>query len=101
MKIKVKATHYVEASSWREAEYKVEQGDSTPVEIESEPSSKSPLDLLYFAIAAKLEDEHRKIFFESDGAEYETKMQELREKMDIWLKNGMEHIISANEFLWS
>lgn len=102
MKIKVKATHYVEAPSWREAEYKVEQGDSTPEEIESEPSSKAPLDLLHYAIAAKLEEEHRKIFFDcADKEDYEANMDKLREEMHIWLTNGLEHIIKSNEYLWS
>jgi hypothetical protein len=99
MRIKVKATHYVEASNWREAEYKVEQGDSTPVEIESEPMSKSPQDLLHFAISAKLEEEHRKIFFNSE--DYSKDLADLREKMYTWLKNGLELVISNNENLWS
>ena len=100
MKIKVKATHYVEASSWREAEYKVEQGDSIPDEIESEPISRSGQDLLHFAISAKLEDEHRKIFF-NDTDEYDKNLIELKNNMEIWLRNGLDHIIANNEQLWS
>ena len=102
MKFKVKTTSFVEATSWRDAEYQIEQQLPDADQIESEPISKSSNDLLIFAITAKIEEEHRKIFFEADDdIEYIKGLTELRSKARIWIANVLDEVIASNEELWS
>ncbi len=101
MKFKVKTTSFVEATSWRDAEYQIEQQLSDADQIVSEPISKSSNDLLIFAITAKIEEEHRKIFFEEEEEEYYQKLTILKGKSIRWLSNVLDEVISSNEELWS
>lgn len=101
MKFKVKTTSFVEASSWRDAEHQIEQQLVDADQIESEPISKSSNDLLVFAITAKIEEEHRKIFFEEGQEEYYEKLTLLKGKATRWLTNVLDEAITSNEELWS
>ena len=65
MKYKVRATHYIDAPSWVEAEKQVEQGLSDPDAIDSEPLSKAPADIIRFGISAKIYEQQLKIYFTS------------------------------------
>lgn len=101
MKVKVTATHYVEASTWFEAEKQVEQRLSDPDTIESEPAGSDPRDMIIFAIASKIYQEHNKIFFDPEiDKTYEEKLEELKRKITIWLDNTVEDVIKTNEQDW-
>jgi len=102
MKFKVKTTSFVEATSWRNAEHQIEQQLIDADQIESEPISKSSTDLLIFAITAKIEDMHRKIYFDSnDEEEYKEKLVWLRIKTATWLDNILDDVLASNEEIWS
>lgn len=102
MKFKVKTTSFIEATSWRDAEHIIEQQLPDADQIESEPISKSSTDLLIFAITAKVEDMHRKIYFDSnDDEEYKQKLVWLKMKTANWLDNVLNEVLDSNEELWS
>lgn len=101
MKIKVRATHYVEAPSWEEAERRVEQHLVEPDQIDSEPASRSPRDIAMFAIASKIYEEHNKITFEDELHEsYDHKVALLKHHTLIWLEGILDEVISTNEQDW-
>tara|TARA_Y100000034_G_scaffold136800_1_gene215900 strand:+ start:24307 stop:24615 length:309 start_codon:yes stop_codon:yes gene_type:complete len=100
LKIKVIATHYVEAPTWVEAEQQVEQQLVQPDEIESEPTSHAPKDVVMFGVASKLYNEHNKIYFDSEPEEYEERVESLKISMMNWLENIVDDIIISNEDEW-
>lgn len=102
MKYKVITKSYVEAPSWEEAERRVEQMLVQPDEIESEPASRAPRDLVMFGLSSKIFDEHNKIFFTNEeiDSSYEYKMHKLRKETMIWLEAILEDIIRSNEEDW-
>lgn len=101
MKYKVRATHYVDAPSWVEAEKRVEQGLSEADAIESEPVSKAPADIVKFGIASKLYDLHFDIYFNNqDDSERATETENLRAETIRWITNIIDDIMSNNEQEW-
>lgn len=103
MRIKVTATHYVDALTWIEAEKQVEAQLSIPDTIESEPAGMDPRDIVEFAIASKIHDRHNKLFFDSyeTDSSYEEQVEILKEQVRDWLSNILDDIISNNEEGWS
>lgn len=99
MKFKIKATHYVDAPSWVEAEKQVEQGLSDADRIESEPLSKAPADIIKFGISSKIYEQHTKIYFDGPD-DYEENMNRLRNSVRLWILNITEEIIRSNEQEW-
>ncbi len=101
LKYKIRAKYYVDAVSWAEAEKQVEQGLIEADSIDSEPVSRSPTDIVMFGIASKIYDEHTKIFYTStDQEEYKEEVEKLKEKINIWVTNIVEDLISNNEQEW-
>lgn len=102
MKYKIKATHFVEAPDWTIAEQIVERNLSEPDQIDSEPVSKSPRDIIMYGLASKIFETHQKIFFESDdyGKTYEQKLESLKAETNIWLNGILNELISNNEEHW-
>lgn len=101
MKFKIKATYYVEAPSWSEAENRVEQQLVTADQIDSEPADKTARDMIIYGISTKIYEKHNKIFFNPNmDKTYEEKLKSLRSNTSIWLENILEEIIKNNEQGW-
>ena len=100
MRFKVKATYFIDAANWEEAEIQVENNLAEADQIDSEPATKSPTDIITYGIASKISDKHRKIFF-GDIDEYEEKSNELKQITLDWLENLMEEVFASNKENWS
>lgn len=102
MKIKVIATHYIEAQTWVEAEKQVEQHLSNPDGIESEPAGNDPRDMIAFGISDKIYEKHNKLFYDPfANEEYSENVEELKQKVMNWIENIVDDIIKTNEEEWS
>ena len=101
MRHKVIATYYVDANTWIEAENQVEQKLAEADQIESEPSSKNPRDMIGYALATKIYDRHNKIFFERSILDnYDDDLEALKKETLHWLENILDEVISTNESSW-
>lgn len=101
MKFKVRATYYVEAPSWTEAEQRVEQKLIDTDQIDSEPADKTARDMVMYGISTKIYNEHNQIFFDPNlDKTYEEKLEILKTKTGIWLENLLEEIVKSNEQSW-